>query len=73
VAIGAAVFTGAGSYASAAAFGDGFGPALGVAAAFSLLGAASAALLPARRRTQDTPAGSEPAIVVPAIAESRAA
>jgi MFS family permease len=73
VAIGAAVFTGAGSYASAAAFGDGFGPALGVAAAFSLLGAASAAVLPARRRTQDTPAGSEPAIAVPAIAESRAA
>jgi MFS family permease len=43
VAIGAAVFTGAGIYASAAAFGDGFGPALGVAAAFSLVGAACAA------------------------------
>ena len=59
VAIGAAVFTGAGSYASAAAFGDGFGPALGVAAAFSLLGAASAAALP------DAPArpSARPALV----------
>jgi EmrB/QacA subfamily drug resistance transporter len=73
VAIGAAVFTGAGSYASAAAFGDGFGPALGIAAAFSLLGAASAAVLPARRRAQEPAAGSGPAIAVPAIAESRAA
>jgi MFS family permease len=73
VAIGAAVFTGAGSYASAAAFGDGFGPALGVAAAFSLVGAACAAVLPARRRAQHTAAGSEPAVAVPAIAESRAA
>jgi EmrB/QacA subfamily drug resistance transporter len=73
VAIGAAVFTGAGSYVSAAAFGDGFGPALGVAAAFSLLGAATAAALPARRRIKTTVAGSDPAIAVPAIAESRAA
>jgi EmrB/QacA subfamily drug resistance transporter len=46
VAIGVAVFSGAGSYASASAFGDGFGPALAVAAAFSLLGAACATGLP---------------------------
>jgi EmrB/QacA subfamily drug resistance transporter len=73
VAIGAAVFTGAGSYASASAFGDGFGPALGVAAAFSVVGAACAAVLPARRRARDMAVESEPAVAVPAIAESRAA
>ena len=73
VAIGAAVFTGAGSYASAAAFGDGFGPALGVAAGFSLLGALSAAVLPAGRRAQNTAAGSGPVVAVPAVAQSRAA
>ena len=38
LAIAAAVFSGAGSYASAAAFSDGFGPAIAVAAAFSLAG-----------------------------------
>ena len=36
LAIAVAVFTGAGSYASPAAFTDGFGPALAVAAALSL-------------------------------------
>jgi EmrB/QacA subfamily drug resistance transporter len=46
VAIGAAVFSGAGSYASASAFGDGFAPALAVAAGFSLLGAVCATGLP---------------------------
>lgn len=48
VAIGAAVFSGAGSYASASTFGAGFGPALAVASAFSLLGATCAATLPRR-------------------------
>jgi EmrB/QacA subfamily drug resistance transporter len=43
-----AVFTGAGSYGSAAAFGDGFVPAMAVAAAFSLTAAAVAAALPGR-------------------------
>jgi hypothetical protein len=37
-----AVFTGASSYPSAAAFGDGFVPAMAVAAGFSLAGAAAA-------------------------------
>jgi MFS family permease len=46
VAIGAAVFSGAGGYASASAFGDGFTPALAMAAAFSLLGAVCAIGLP---------------------------
>jgi EmrB/QacA subfamily drug resistance transporter len=49
LAIGVAVFTGAGSYASPATFGAGFGPALGVAAAFSLAGSAAALALPGRR------------------------
>jgi EmrB/QacA subfamily drug resistance transporter len=49
LALAVAVFTGAGSYGSATAFGDGFVPAIAAAAAFSLAGAAVAALLPARR------------------------
>ncbi len=53
-----AVFTGAGSYRSAGAFSAGFGPALAVAAAFSLAAAALAALLPRR-------AGVQPALVAP--------
>ena len=82
VAIGAAVFSGAGSYASASAFGDGFGPALAVAAAFSLLGAASAVRLPRRAgvavSSPGSGAGRAPGSgatpAVPAtVAESRAA
>ena len=45
-----AVFAGAGSYASAAAFVDGFGPAIGVAAVLALAGAAAGLALPGRRR-----------------------
>jgi EmrB/QacA subfamily drug resistance transporter len=73
VAIGAAVFSGAGSYASAAAFGDGFGPAVGVAAAFSLLGAVCALGLPRRAGAVAGSAGSEATTPVAVIAESRAA
>jgi EmrB/QacA subfamily drug resistance transporter len=50
-----ALFTGAGSYASPAAFNDGFVPALGAAAAFSLGGAALAALLPRRAASRVAP------------------
>jgi EmrB/QacA subfamily drug resistance transporter len=46
--IAVAVFTGAGSYGSAVAFGDGFVPAIAVAAAFSLGAALVATLLPRR-------------------------
>ena len=42
LAIGVAVFSGAGSYASPAAFSDGFAPAIAVSAALSLLGALAA-------------------------------
>jgi hypothetical protein len=50
IAIAVAVFAGAGGYASAQAFVDGFGPAIGVAAAIALVGAACGLALPARRR-----------------------
>ncbi|HZE06725.1 MAG TPA: MFS transporter [Solirubrobacteraceae bacterium] len=55
--IAVAVFTGAGGYGSAAAFGDGFVPALAAAAGFSLAAAVVAAALPARVR-QPAPTGA---------------
>jgi EmrB/QacA subfamily drug resistance transporter len=48
IAIAVAVFAGAGGYATAAQFVDGFGPALGTSAALSLVGAAIALGVPAR-------------------------
>jgi MFS family permease len=51
LAIAVAVFAGAGSYASASAFGDGFAPAIAVSAGFSLAGALTALALPARGLT----------------------
>ena len=53
IAVVVAVFAATGSYASAAAFTDGFGPAIGVGAALSLAGAAAGLALPARRRAKD--------------------
>ena len=50
IAISVAVFAGAGSYASAQAFTDGFAPAIGVSAALALVGALAGAWLPGRRR-----------------------
>jgi len=54
IAVTVAVFAGAGSYASAQAFTDGFAPAIGVAAGLAALGAIAALGLPSRR-----PAGPE--------------
>ena len=48
IAVCAAVFAGAGGYASPAAFIDGFGPAIAVASGLSLLGAVAGATLPRR-------------------------
>jgi EmrB/QacA subfamily drug resistance transporter len=63
VAVAAAVFAGAGSYASPDAFLDGFAPAVAVLAAFSLVGAIVALALPGRRRTAETaPVGAVPAL-----------
>jgi EmrB/QacA subfamily drug resistance transporter len=50
IAILAAVFTGAGSYASARAFSDGFVPAAAVAAGLSLAAAIAGLWIPGRRR-----------------------
>ena len=49
IAVAVAVFAGAGGYASAEAFTDGFAPAIGVAAALSLAGAIAGLGLPSRR------------------------
>jgi MFS family permease len=49
IAVAVAVFAGSGSYASAAAFTDGFGPAIGVAGALALAGAAAGLAVPGRR------------------------
>jgi hypothetical protein len=64
IAIAVAVFAGAGSYASPAAFSDGFGPAIGVAAGLSLAGAIAGTALPSR--------GTRAAAVraIPALEES---
>jgi hypothetical protein len=48
IAVLVAVFAGAGSYASAQTFTDGFGPAIGVAAGLSAIGALIATALPGR-------------------------
>ena len=63
IAILVAVFAGAGSYASAEAFSDGFTPAIAVSAALSLIGAVVATGVPGRpratepaRRPQSVPA-----------------
>jgi hypothetical protein len=52
IAVTVAVFAGAGGYASAAAFTDGFGPALATSAAVSLLGAVVGLRVPGRRASQ---------------------
>ena len=61
IALSVAVFAGAGSYASAEAFSDGFVPAMGVSAVLSLLGALAGAALPARGgKPLSVPAGVRP-------------
>jgi EmrB/QacA subfamily drug resistance transporter len=69
IAIAVAVFAGTGSYASPAAFTDGFGPAIAVAAALSLAGAVVGLALPGRRPA--AAAGQvRPAPAVPALETS---
>jgi EmrB/QacA subfamily drug resistance transporter len=58
LAIAAAIFSGAGSYASPAAFSNGFVPAMAVTAALSLAGALTALLIPGRRAVRLTAAAS---------------
>jgi EmrB/QacA subfamily drug resistance transporter len=62
IAVAVAVFAGAGSFASANAFLDGFAPAITVVAALSLAGAIVALALPGRRRPGEAaPVGAVPA------------
>jgi EmrB/QacA subfamily drug resistance transporter len=51
IAMAVAVFAATGSYASSSSFVDGFGPAIGIAAALSLIGAIAGLALPGRRPT----------------------
>jgi MFS family permease len=75
LAIAVAVFSGAGSYASAQAFADGFVPALAVAAGLSLAGALVAILLPRHTPHVEVPARAlsaaegRPSAALPAAAE----
>jgi hypothetical protein len=50
IAVAVAVFAATGSYTSPASFVNGFAPAIGVAAAFSLIGAVAGLALPGRRQ-----------------------
>jgi EmrB/QacA subfamily drug resistance transporter len=51
IALAVAVFAATGGYASAQAFTDGFGPAIGVAAGLAFVGMLAAVALPSRRTT----------------------
>jgi EmrB/QacA subfamily drug resistance transporter len=65
IAVVVATFAGAGGYASAQVFTDGFGPAIGVAAALSALGALTSLALPGRRTAaKQTLARAVPALGV---------
>jgi EmrB/QacA subfamily drug resistance transporter len=65
IAILAAVFTGAGSYASARAFSDGFVPAAAVAAGLSLAAAIAGLWIPSRRAAGVTVPSTAPAAALP--------
>jgi EmrB/QacA subfamily drug resistance transporter len=59
IAVAAAVFAGAGSFASGDAFLDGFAPAIAIVAVFSLAGAIVALALPGRRQPAGTALAGE--------------
>jgi hypothetical protein len=63
LAIGVAVFAGAGSYVSPTAYTDGFAPALAVDAALSFAGSMAGLMIPRRAGVlaADTPIGVAPA------------
>lgn len=71
IAIAVAVFAGAGGYASAETFSDGFAPAIGTAAALSLAGALASLAMPGRRRV--TPVAGPAHAAVPALEGERGA
>src|SRR5262249_61360432 len=61
IAVAVAVFAGAGGYATAQQFSDGFTPAILVAAALSLTGALAGLALPSRSQTPTPPPAGAPA------------
>jgi EmrB/QacA subfamily drug resistance transporter len=63
IAIASAVFAGAGSFASAKEFTDGYAPGIGVIALISLLGALAGLGIPARRK----PLAATPAAAAPSL------
>jgi EmrB/QacA subfamily drug resistance transporter len=71
IAVAVAVFAGYGGYASAQAFTDGFGPAIGVSSGLALLGALCGLALPGRRRREQI--GPVASIARPAIELDKAA
>jgi EmrB/QacA subfamily drug resistance transporter len=66
IALAVAVFAGAGGYATAATFVDGFGPAIGVAAGLAFAGALAGLALPSRRKFK----AATPVAAVPATQEA---
>jgi EmrB/QacA subfamily drug resistance transporter len=62
IAVAVAVFAGAGSYASAQAFTDGFAPAVGVSATLALFGAVAGSLLPSNGQAQELVAHPAPVL-----------
>jgi EmrB/QacA subfamily drug resistance transporter len=71
IAVGVAAFAGAGGYASASAFTDGFVPAISVAAGFSLLGALAGLAVPGRSRARGVAGTAGAASPAVAATESR--
>jgi EmrB/QacA subfamily drug resistance transporter len=70
VAILAAVFTGAGSYASAAAFSNGFAPAIAAAAGVAFAAGLAGLALPGRPRNQVDSAPADDRVDVPAAQDA---
>jgi EmrB/QacA subfamily drug resistance transporter len=62
IAISVAVFAGAGGYASAQAFTDGFAAAIGVSAALAIVGALAGTVLPGRRKAIEAAPLAVPAL-----------
>jgi EmrB/QacA subfamily drug resistance transporter len=62
IAISVAVFAGAGGYASAQAFTDGFAAAIGVSAALAVVGALAGTVLPGRRKAIEAAPLAVPAL-----------
>jgi MFS family permease len=67
IAVSVAVFAAAGSYATPQTFVDGFGPAIGVAAALAVVGAVAGTFLPAHGQETELIGGTPRATTTPAL------